>query len=125
MTFLLDENFPKSAIDLLRFRGHDAIDIRDAGLVGADDGVVFDMAQDLKAVLLTTDRDFFHTIPHLYSEHFGVIVVALRQPNRRNILRRLEWFVDHFGSTSLKNKVYQLRDHTFVVLSSSGPGQDS
>ena len=55
------------------------------------DETVFRKAKDFGAVLLTTDRDFFHTIPHLHDTHCGVIVIALRQPNRAAILSRLEW----------------------------------
>jgi len=36
-------------------------------------------------VFLTTDRDFFHTIPHIHDKHAGIIVIALRQPNRSTI----------------------------------------
>jgi predicted nuclease of predicted toxin-antitoxin system len=75
-----------SAPLLLRDRGHSVIDLRETGNEGADDTFVFEMAQERQATLLTTDRDFYHTVPHLYAGHYGVVVVALRQPNRRNIV---------------------------------------
>lgn len=115
MRFFLDENFPMSASEFLRRRNHEATDIRGTRDQGVDDVRLFDLAQEQQAVLLTTDRDFFHTIPHLYEHHLGVVVIALRQPNRQNILGKLEWFLEHFGHTSLENKVFQLRDQTYVV----------
>jgi len=115
MRFFLDENFPKSASDLLNRHKHEILDIRGTQDQGADDATIFDLAQEQQAVFLTTDRDFFHTIPHLYEHHFGVVVIALRQPNRHNILGKLEWFLQHSGNDSLENKIFQLRDRTYVV----------
>ena len=91
MKFLLDENFPKAAILLLESCGHQAEDIRGTKKEGAEDSVIFQLAQDLNAVFLTTDKDFFHTVPHLFEEHHGVVVIILRQPNRENILSKLDW----------------------------------
>ena len=76
MTFLLDENFPKAAAALLTSRGHRVIDFRCTARQGMSDADVFKEAQAANAVLLTTDRDFFHTIPHLFDAHAGVVVVA-------------------------------------------------
>ena len=59
MTFLFDENFPKSARMLLDERSHTVIDFRIDGVVGADDSEVIRLAQRSNAVILTTDRDFF------------------------------------------------------------------
>lgn len=119
MRFVLDENFPKAAEVLLTSLGHDVNDVRKSNCRGANDEAVFQWAQEQKAIVLTTDRDFFHTIPHAYANHYGVVVIALRQPNRVNILDRLEWFLGHFEATDVANKVFQLRDRTYLVLQSS------
>ncbi len=62
MNFLLDENFPKSAERLLIELEHHVIDIRGTALQGADDFHLFELAQQNQAILLTTDRDFYHTV---------------------------------------------------------------
>jgi predicted nuclease of predicted toxin-antitoxin system len=118
MKFFFDENFPKAAGKLLRKHGHEWIDIRGTDQEGSDDRTIFDDAQRQEAVFLTTDRDFFHTVPHLGDPHCGVVVIALRQPNRDNILDRLKWFLDHFGDADLKNRAFELRDRTYVVFPS-------
>lgn len=118
MKFLLDENFPKSARKLLQSEGHDVWDVRGTPQEGAADADVFAEAQNKAGVFLTTDRDFFHTVPHMYSHHHGVVVIALRQPNRKNILERLEWFLQHFGSADITNRVFELRDKTYVTYPS-------
>ncbi len=114
MRFLLDENFPRAAKTMLEQSGHVVYDMRDILESGADDNSVFRKAQELDAVLLTTDRDFFHTVSYLWHEHSGVIVIALRQPNREAILARLAWFVKTFSDDNIRNEVYQLRDSTYV-----------
>ena len=118
MTFLLDENFPKGAEAVLTSRGHEVIDFRCTAMQGMSDADVFKTAQAAKAVLLTTDRDFFHTIPHLFDTHSGVVVVALRQPNRRNILAKLEWILDRIEPADFPNRVFQLRDNTWTAIPS-------
>ncbi len=116
MRFFLDENFPKAAAVLLESLGHETFDIRGSGAEGAADADIFRNAQERQAVFLTTDRDFFHTVPHLYANHLGVIVVALRQPNRENILARLKWLLDHLPALPFKNRVIQLRDKTWISI---------
>ncbi len=115
MTFFLDENFPKTAEGFLSLRGHAVIDIRGTPNEGIDDRCIFEMAQERKAVFLTTDRDFFHSIPHLYSSHYGIVVIALRQPNRMAILSRLSWFIDQFGDIDISGKAFLLRDRTYSI----------
>jgi predicted nuclease of predicted toxin-antitoxin system len=120
MRFLLDENFPKAAGSFLQNAGHESFDFRGSGEEGMEDSAVFEKAQALRAVLLTTDRDFFHTIPHLFETHAGVIVVALRQPNRVAILSRLEWVLSNVEESAFANRAFQLRDKTWLVYPSLG-----
>ena len=114
MKFLLEENFPLTACSELQGRGHVAIRLIDANMLGAADSDVFALAQRENAILLTTDKDFFHTIPFLHDTHCGVVVVALRQPSRAAIVERLRWFLEHAPS-SMQNRVLLLRDKTHVM----------
>lgn len=112
MRFLLDENFPFSAVAFLRERGHEVFTLEETCGRGAPDEDVFASAQALGAVLLTSDRDFYHTIPHLHPRHCGIVVVALRQPGREAILSRLGWFLSHIPPPHA-NRAYILRDNTY------------
>ena len=89
MKFFLDENFPRSVTALLKEMGSKVFDIRSTEHEGANDKSIFQLAQNEQAIFLTTDRDFFHTIPTLFKEHHGIIIIALRQPNRRSITEKL------------------------------------
>ena len=74
---MLDENFPKSVIPLLLEGGHEVIELRSLGLLGASDALIAGRAIDAGAVILTTDRDFFHTVPNTFGEHPGVVILPV------------------------------------------------
>jgi len=111
---LLDENFPRSAIDVVEEAGHEAASFPDACNYGDSDETVFARAQELGAVILTSDRDFYHTVPLVHPHHHGIVVVALRQPNRAAILSRLSWFFSQFDEP-LTDRVFILRDFSCRV----------
>jgi len=115
MNFFLDENFPKSSYRYLKSIGHKIEDIRTTSQEGISDKEIFDLAQESKSVFLTTDRDFFHTIPHLFPKHFGVVVIALKQPNRESILEKLKWVVANFDLKNFQNKIILLRDNYYTI----------
>jgi spore maturation protein CgeB len=74
------------------------------------------MAQGRCAVFLTTDRDFFHTIPHLHESHCGIIVIALKKPNRAAIMEKLLWILDRLKPSDFTNRVIQLRDRAWIAI---------
>ena len=115
MRFFLDENFPKTADAVLVGEGHRVADIRGTADEGADDRDLFRMAQEREAVFLTTDRDFFHTLARVHPDHHGVVVIALRQPNRCDNLDRLVWFLRRFEGMALGGRAFLLRDRTWVA----------
>ncbi len=115
MKFFLDENFPRSAKSLLVSDGHEVLDALDFFDPGAEDGLLFAKAQELGAVFLTTDRDFFHTAPSWVDSHAGIIVIALRQPTRARIISRLAGFLKSEDESSISGNAYQLRDNTYSV----------
>ena len=114
MKFFLDENFPKNAAKLLIENAHSVFDIRGTSDEGPEDVDIFQMAQEKEATFLTTDKDYFHTIPHLYESHYGVIVITLSQPNRRNILEKLIWVLNQDDMLTFKDKILLLKDNTYV-----------
>lgn len=115
MRFLLDENFPKAVIPILEAMGHEVEDVRVIGTVGCPDGEIIRLAKERSAVILTTDRDFFHTLGQDLPSHGGIIVVAVKQPTRSAIVSRIEWFIEHIGLHRLPGRVFQLRDRAWMV----------
>ena len=115
MNFLLDENFPRTARPILEALGHQVYDLRQEGVRGSSDEMILRMAAEKSAVILSTDRDFFHTLGRRDPSHSGIVVIALRQPNRAAIIKRLEWFLDHMNVDWLPGRIFQLRDQTWMV----------
>jgi len=115
MKFFLDENFPKKVAHLLNDRNHEIIDIRGTDSEGLTDMEIFNLAQENKVIFLTTDKDFFHTIPFNFLEHSGVVVIALDQPNSEKISQKLEWLLDYFELSKLANKTILLRENSYFV----------
>ncbi len=116
MKFLLDENFPKSATDLLEDYGFEWVDPRGTELEGTTDRALIEYAKSIGAVLLTTDRDFFHTLRHSHPDHAGLIVVALKQPNREAIVNRLKWLFTTVGESEIRGRAFQLRDASWIAF---------
>jgi len=121
MKFFLDENFPKAAVGLLEGMGHEVFDLRGSGREGLPDPDIFAEAQCCDAVFLTTDRDFFHTIPHIHEKYASIIVIALRQPNRSSILEKLSWVLKRLQSHAFRDRVIQLRDQSWIAIPSLDP----
>ena len=117
MNFMLDENFPKAAKELLEAGGHKVFDYREVGMKGDSDELVLDAAISRSAIILTTDRDFFHTLGH-EAIHYGIVVIALKKPTRAGIINRLEWFMDEISPEAIAGRSFQLRTHAWLVYPS-------
>ena len=114
MRFLLDENFPKAAGDRLQELGFEVFYSRSVCKQGSDDSELMTFAIEREAVILTTDRDFFHTLAASTPNHFGIVVIALKLPSRKSIVARLDWFLDNIAFELLSGRAFQLRDKTWV-----------
>ncbi len=116
MRFLLDENFPKAAISFLTDLGHEVLDFRNEGVEGAHDADVMALAFDKRAVILTTDRDFFHTLSSAFPQHHGIVVIALKRPTRDTIIGRLRWLLSSVATDSFSGRAFQLRDRAWMAF---------
>lgn len=58
MHFLIDASLPRAAAILLRELGHEATDVRDAGMSDAADDTIAAYARRNRLVLITRDLDF-------------------------------------------------------------------
>jgi predicted nuclease of predicted toxin-antitoxin system len=108
--FFLDENFPRAAVEELQAAGHECSRTLEHFVAGATDDELFSKAQELGAVFVTTDRDFFHTVPWLHDRHAGVIAITLAQPNRAALLTRLTDAVRRLKGQPSFHRVWLLTD---------------
>ena len=117
MIFFLDENFPKMAHTILGNAGHTVLDIRSTDKEGLPDNELFQLAKQGRAIFLTTDKDYYHTIHLTEKPHFGIIVIALRLPNSFSILAKLDWFLEnHSHESKYNNRCFLLTDNRCTVF---------
>lgn len=90
MRFLVDESLSPLVADALRDWGFEVFEVRQIGLKGADDMVVFNSAQSLSATLITADKDFGDIRRFISGAHHGIIVIrVIGAPKRQiNALKR-------------------------------------
>lgn len=77
MRFLLDANMPRSAAGAVQRLGHDAVDVRDVGLGGADDAQIAVYAKEHKLALVTRDFDFSDVRNYPPADYAGIVVLQL------------------------------------------------
>lgn len=109
MDILVDENIPSMTVRALTEMGHDVRDLRGSDDEGSPDDVVWQMAQDEKRLLITTDRGF---ATHRGEDHCGVLAVCLRRPNRRRIHERVLLALESTTEDTWRGLVVVMRDRT-------------
>jgi predicted nuclease of predicted toxin-antitoxin system len=77
--FLIDEDMPKSTAKLLREAGFESFDVRDIGLRGAKDDVIYHHAQEENCIIITGDLGFANSLRYPLGSHPGILIA--RFPN--------------------------------------------
>jgi predicted nuclease of predicted toxin-antitoxin system len=107
MKILVDENIPWMTVQELRAKGHDVRDIRGSPEEGMEDQPLWETVQREGRLLVTTDKGF---MLHRGELHHGILVVRLRQPNRRKIHQRVMRIIDQFEPREWQGLVVVARD---------------
>ena len=107
MKILVDENIPLTTVRALRVQGHDVLDIRGTTDEGIPDYALWNMAQREERLLITTDKGFVHTREQ---EHHGILIIRLRQPNRRKIDERVMQAIAQFMAAEWLGLLVVMRD---------------
>jgi hypothetical protein len=76
----VDENIGRSGVDLLRRSGHDVMTVREQGLAGAADTVVFQACKAEGRTLITLDRDFGQIPRFPPGQSAGIAILELGTP---------------------------------------------
>lgn len=116
MNFMLDENFPASVKELLKTKNIEVFDIRGTDLESLSDREIIKISIDKKAIFLTTDKDFYHTIHMISKPHYGIVVIALRRPNSNNINKKVEWFLNNYELDNMENRCLLILDEKCKVF---------
>jgi len=115
MHFFLDENFPLSVLPIIESLGHSAIRALDIFDQGSSDEELFTYAINNKAIFLTTDKDFYHTIPMKCNVRGAkIIVIAISKPNSKNIIDRLLNFLHTIDLERMSEGIFLINDRKIL-----------
>lgn len=107
MKIVVDEHIPLMTVKALRELGHEVRDIRGTSLEGMQDDDLWMFAQRHHCMLITTDRGFTR---YRLSEHHGMLIVLLRQPNRERIHQRIMQGLSQFSEADCSGLLVVMRD---------------
>jgi predicted nuclease of predicted toxin-antitoxin system len=120
MRILVDENIPRMTVDALRLAGHEVLDIRGTPREGIADPDLWDIAQADRRLIITTDRGF---ALRRHRNPYGLLIVTLRQPNRRKIHERVMLAIRGLPQHEWGHTLVLMKDRTRVVWRPSGTGR--
>jgi len=106
-------------IEALRARGHEVLDLHDSTHKGIKDQPVWQLAQNDQRVLVTTDKGF---AKYREENHFGIMIVKLRQPNALRLHDRILSAFSEFQDAEWPGLLVVLRDSKMGVWRSKSTG---
>lgn len=89
MRIKLDENLPLRLAHILSQQGHETDTVPQEGLAGQDDAHVWQAAQLAGRFFITQDLDFSDVRRFAPGTHHGLLLVRLRDPGRKALVRRV------------------------------------
>ncbi len=97
MKIKLDENLPRTLVEVLGNLGHETDTVPDEGLQGESDDVVWRTAQEEGRFLVTQDLDFSDIRKFAPGTHHGLMLVRLRLPSQRGLELRVGTAFEEMG----------------------------
>jgi len=89
MKIKLDENLPLRLAASLHNLGHDVHTVHGERLMGHADWEIWKAAQKESRFLITQDLDFSDLRRFAPGSHYGILLIRLHSPNRRNLAERI------------------------------------
>lgn len=86
MKFKIDENLPPEAASILRGAGFGAETVGQEALSGAEDAVIASTSRSEDRILVTLDLDFANIRAYPPGEHAGIIILRMKQQDKRTVL---------------------------------------
>jgi predicted nuclease of predicted toxin-antitoxin system len=107
MRICVDENIPLATVQALRDLNHDVLDVRGSADEGLPDADLWARAQSEQRLLVTTDKGFSL---RRHEAHAGILIVRLRQPNRRRIHERVMQAMTQYPAERWPGLLVVMRD---------------
>jgi predicted nuclease of predicted toxin-antitoxin system len=117
MDILVDENIPLMSVAQLRGIGRNVLDVRNTPYEGMSDETLWEKSCTEKRLLITTDRGFAR---YRDQEHYGILIVSLRKPNRFKINDHVIEALRRFSADRRPGLLVVMRDRTMSTWRSGG-----
>jgi predicted nuclease of predicted toxin-antitoxin system len=115
ISFLTDENVFPNVVALLRSKGFDVKDAREADLGGTSDEHLLETANAESRTLVTFDKYFADVLQHPLDSHHGIIRIRIHPPLPSTVLHALERFLQQYDLTLLKGTLVLLERDGYRV----------
>ncbi len=107
MRIKVDENIGRSGVEILRQDSHDVVTVREQGLAGAADEVVFQACVAEGRTLITMDRDFGQVPRFPPTQTAGIVILELGGPASLRLLHdRLHDFLALAATRSIQGELW-------------------
>ncbi len=107
MKVLVDENIPLMTVKELQSKGYDVRDIRGTPKQGITDVELWQIAQQEKRLLITTDKGFSS---QRNEAHHGILIIRLKQPSRLKIHHRVMQAINKYPADEWQRLMVIMRD---------------
>jgi predicted nuclease of predicted toxin-antitoxin system len=106
LKFKVDENLPTEAAGLLASAGHDAVTVRDQGMVGQPDTSVAAVCRQEERAVVTLDLDFADIRTYPPADYAGIIVLRLALLDKFHTLSVLQRLLPVLEREPLAGKLW-------------------
>lgn len=113
--FLTDENVAGAVVGSLTSKGHEVKDVRQAGLAGAPDEDLVDLARAEDRIILTHDRDFAGALTRPLDPPVGVVLIRCANQRPDNVGAVLDRLLASPVAEKLEGNVVVVSEHRVVL----------
>ncbi len=110
--FLIDQNVSKKTALFLRDLGLDVTDVRDVGLRGKADEVIYNYARRNKLVIITFDHEFAYTFINK-KDLIGLIIIRIHPQTLDAVNKTIENFFKKVKENDIEGKIIVVEKHRF------------
>lgn len=112
---LIDANLAPALAEDLSRAGHDAVHVRDVGLLSADDQTIVRHALTDDRILVTFDLDFVHLLVTADSKQPSLVLLRLRTARRQVLTERLLTVLQREAEALARGAIVVVDEHSSRV----------
>lgn len=119
MKILLDECIPMTVRDYLISKGFDVVHVKHTPWAGSSNSALYQKAQGVYQIFMTTDRHFSHPEKFKPTENFGVVYLRVSPTVGSLLVQAMDRFLSQNNLESMIGKLVTVRrDGEFTIRQS-------